>query len=402
MKTQDRDEIKCLMDRVRTISSEPRNLERVNYWQPQPETARDHWRGTPKPRSELPRAPITIEPEIPMWGAMLGFKVDEFYTNPVTYLKYQLKMMIYRYEHWADETCIGKEIPIWLGAPFESSLFGAKTIYAEDASPWLDREPVIKSEDDLDRLELPNFYKSGLMPIAHQYYEVIGELLDDDFKVTFPEWGRSPFGVAFHIRHIDNLAIDMATNPDFTHRLMRFLTDARKQWGRERAKFLDMDVEKGNLYNDEVNCPTLSPKMFEEFVLPYEQELSEFHGGILYWHSCGDTTKLAALIVKIPNLEMFHVGPWTDPTVSVKAFEGKTPLEFCLDPFSDVQKATPVEMEQKLIEIVEACGPCPYTVRADGLQVITGLQTELNQVDEWIKIAHRVLRNGHSYRHSYK
>ena len=191
-----------------------------------------------------------------MWGAILGFKVDEFYTNPLTYLIYQLKMMIYRYEHWSDETCIGKEIPIWLGAPFESSLFGGKTIYAEDASPWLDREPVIKSEEDLDRQEFPDFYQSGLMPIAHQYYEVIGELIDDDFNVTFPEWGRSPFGVAFHIRRIDNLAIDMATNPEFTHRLMRFITNARKQWVQDRAKFLDMNVEKGNLYNDEVNCPT--------------------------------------------------------------------------------------------------------------------------------------------------
>ena len=38
-------------------------------------------------------------------------KVDDFYTNPVTYLTYQLKMMIYRYEQWADETCIGPEIP---------------------------------------------------------------------------------------------------------------------------------------------------------------------------------------------------------------------------------------------------------------------------------------------------
>ncbi|MBD3305243.1 hypothetical protein GF339_02730 [candidate division KSB3 bacterium] len=389
----DKEELKGLMDRVREIASEPRNTERVKFWQPQPDTARDHWRGTPRPRAELPRAPITVEPEIPMWAAMLGFKVDEFYTNPATYLKYQLKMMIYRYEHWADETCIGTEVPIWLGATFESSLLGAETIYAPDASPWLDREPVIVTEDDLDRLEYPDFRTSGLMPRAHQYYEVLGELLDDDFKVTFPEWGRSPFGVAFHIRRYEQLALDMATNPDFTHRMMRFITDARKHWVQERAKFLDMSVEKGNLYNDEVNTPTLSPKMFEEFVLPYEQELSAFHGGILYWHSCGETTRLAPLIAKIPNLEMFHVGPWTDPAKTVQAFEGKMPLEFCLHPLRDVQQATEAEMESKLVEIAEACGPCPYTVRADGLQVATSLQHELDQVDTWIKVADRVLRN---------
>lgn len=396
IQNQQRDEIKRLMDQVRTIAAEPKNLERFKYWAPQPETARDHWRGTPKPRAELPRAPITVEPEIPMWGAILGFKVDEYYNNPVTYLIYQLKMMVYRYEHWNDDTCIGTEVPIWLGTTFESSLFGAKTIYTADASPWLDREPVIKTEEDLDRIKFPDFYKSGLMPLAHEYYNVLRELLAEDFKLTFPEWGRSPFGVAFHIRHLDNLAVDMATNPEFTHRLLRFITEARKHWVQDRAKFLGMPVEKGNLYNDEVNCPTLSPKMFEEFVLPYEQELSAFFGGILYWHSCGDTTKLVSLIAKIPNLEMFHVGPWTDPAQTVQAFEGKMPLEFCLHPFQDVQHATPAEMEKKLREIVEACGPCPYTVRADGLQVTTDLKQELAKIEEWITVADRVLRNGSS------
>ena len=92
---------------------------------------------------------------------------------------------------------------------------------------------------------------------------------------------------------------------------------------------------------------------------------------------------------------MFHVGPWTDPVQTVRAFEGNVPLEFCLHPLRDVQQATPAEMESKLVEIAEACGSCPYTVRADGLQVLSTLQHELAQVDAWIQIAHRVLRNGH-------
>ncbi len=72
------------------------------------------------------------------------------------------------------------------------------------------------------------------------------------------------------------------------------------------------------------------------------------------------------------------------------------PLEFCLHPLRDIQQATAAEMENKLTEIVEACGPCPYTVRADGLQVASELKNELAQVDEWIKLANRVLRDGHS------
>ena len=132
-------------------------------------------------------------------------------------------------------------------------------------------------------------------------------------------------------------------------------------------------VEKGNLYNDEVNSPTLSVPLYEEFALPYEQELSDFHGGILYWHSCGDTTSLLPSISKIHGLEMFHVGPWTDTAAAVKTFSGKVPLEICLHPVRDIQTAARPVMEKRLSGIARACNGSPYTVRADGLQVVFGV-----------------------------
>ena len=389
---QDREIIRRLFDEVRAISADPKNLERGRYWVPVQNTARDHWRGTPRSRASLPHAPITVEPEITLWAKILGFDIRDFYQNPVTYLINSLRMSIYRFENWDDQTGIGLQIPIWLGVTLESSLFGARTVYTAEDYPWLDREPVIKTRADLDRLEPPDFFSSGLMPLAHRYYQEIGELVGDDVKVSFHEWGRSPFGVAFHIRGMENLLPDMIDDPAFTHRLMRFLTDSRKKWVADRAKFLGTPVDKGNLYNDEVNIPTLSPRLYEEFVLPYEQELSAFHGGILYWHSCGDTTSLAPLISRIPNLEMFHVGPWTDGEACMKVFRGAVPLEFCLHPVKDVQKADRHTMEKRLRGIAQVCDGSPYTVRADGIQLVEGLQHELSTIKEWISTADRVLR----------
>ncbi len=393
IQTRVRDEIRRLMDQVRRIEGEPKNIEKARFWEPAAETARDHWRGTPRPRRDLPRAPITVEPEITMWAKILGFRMTDFYHDPVCYLTNSLRMMVHRYEHWDDDTAIGRQVPIWLGVTLESSLFGARTIFAEDEYPWLDRKPVIGSEEDLDRLEYPDFRTSGLMPQAHRYFEVLRELLEDDFTVTFPEWGRSPFGVAFHIRGYENLAADMALNPEFAHRLLGFITESRRRWTRERARFLGRQVEKGNLYNDEVNTPSMSPDMYERFALPYERELSDFHGGILYWHSCGDTTAMVDRIARIGTLEMFHVGPWTDGAVCNQVFRGQVPLEFCLHPFQDVQHADRPAMERRLRAIGAACGAGPYTVRADGIQVIDGLEPALRAIEEWIATADRVLRD---------
>jgi uroporphyrinogen-III decarboxylase len=373
------------------ISSDKKNLERAQYWQPYPDTARDKWRGTPRARSTINRAPIMIEPEMTMWGSIIGFRADEFYQDPVVFLLNQLKINIFRHENFDEDTCVGKEIVIWLGTTLESSFFGSKTIYTENDYPWIDREPVIRSEEDLEKIESFDFHKTGLMPLCHQYYEVIGELLESDFKVTFPEWGRSPFGVATHVRGYENLLVDMIKNPKFAHRLVRVITDLRKSWVRERATFLRQEVEKGNLYNDEVNSPTLSPQLYEEFALSYELELAEYHGGILYWHSCGDTTTLLPSIAKIPDLEMFHVGPWTDVATAVKTFNGKVPLEICLHPVRDIQTATRITMEKRLSDIAEACNGYPYTVRADGLQIMKDIDRDLKKIGEWNEMARRLL-----------
>jgi uroporphyrinogen-III decarboxylase len=379
------------MNKVRAITKDPKNIEKSRFWEPHSDYTTDKWRGTPRPRRNLPKAPITVEPEMPMWGLMLGFKADKYYSDPVTYLKNLLKIMIYRFENWPEESGVATEIPIWLGVTLESSLFGATTLYEDNDYPWIDREPVIKSESDLAKVKRPDFMKSGLMPRAHQFYEVIGELTDSDYNVVFPEWGRGPFGVATHIRGYENFLSDMISNPGFAHRILRLVTDVRKEWIADRAKFLKKKVGKGNIYNDEVNCPSLSPALYEEFVLPYEIELSDFHGGILYYHSCGDTTKLLPSIVKTKTIEMFHVGPWTDVRSAMDAFKGVVPLEICLHPLRDVQHATVDEVKKKLAEVASACGGCAYSVRADGLQNIGALNEDVNKIERWMGVANSVL-----------
>jgi hypothetical protein len=388
----ERDTIKRLLGRVREIAACPKNQERAAYWEPAADRAMDHWRGTPRPRRGLPHAPITVEPEVTLWRKILGFDIRSYYTDPVVYLTNYLRMLIYRYENWDDQTVIGLQVPIWLGVTLESSLFGARTVYTDNDYPWLDREPALRRREDLDRLPMPDFRTSGLMPLVHRYFEEIRELVDDDVTVSFHEWGRSPFGVAFHIRGMENLLADMMDDPHFTHRLMRFITDARKSWASQRAAFLGRPVEKGNLYNDEVNTPTLSPALYDEFVLPYEQELSEFHGGILYWHSCGETTAMVPSIARIPRLEMFHVGPWTDGKVCMKVFKGAVPLEFCLHPVKDVQQADAAWIEKRLRSIAGACDGAAYTVRADGIQIVQGVDKDLAVLKEWLSAANRVLK----------
>lgn len=387
----DRGRLNGLMDRVEEIAKSPRNLEKRKLWKNPGDSATDHWRGMPESRAKLPRTPITAEPETTLWGELLDFDATDFYSDPVVYLEKFLEIAIYRHEHFDEDTVVGDEIPIWLGVSLESSLFGAKTVYAKGSYPWIARDPVIRGEADLEKLDTCDFRTSGLMPLAHAFYEVIGDLTRGRFKVVFPEWGRSPFGVATHIRGYENFLLDIVDNPPFAHRILALITEARKRWTAERAGFLGKPVGKGNLYNDEVNCPSISPAMYEEFALPYEKELEEFHGGILYWHSCGDTTAMIPSLGQLKTLQMYHSGPWTDVEEAASFFGNRVALEVCLHPVRDVQRASEEEMRRALTRISKACAQTAFTVRADGLQKISNVMDEMETIQRWTRVAREVL-----------
>ncbi len=385
------DEIRALMESVRVAVDSAENERRRGLWVEQTGQARDHWRGVPRPRSEAGCAPLTIEPENAMWARLLGFNLKDYYTAPLTYLAAQLRMKLYHVERLKDDSAIGKEVPIWLGVPFEPSLFGMEVVYEEDKDPWIGRRPILENDRDLGRLSRPDFRSSGLMPVAHRMYEEIGQVLDEDFSVVFPEWGRSPFAVALHLRGMDQILADMVCNPSFVHELVAFITACRNEWTEERARFLGQPIGKANLYDDEVNCPLLSPGLYEECVLPYEMQVSEFCGGVAYWHSCGDTTKLVSLINRIPGLEMFHVGPWTSVREAAAVLRREVALEVCLHPLRDVQDTDAESAAARLEQIAQDAGDRAFTVRADGLQVLTSPDNEMARISRWREIARGVL-----------
>jgi hypothetical protein len=157
---------------------------------------------------------------------------------------------------------------------------------------------------------------------------------------------------------------------------------------------MKVPVQRGSLYNDEVNVPVLSPRLYETFVLPYEADLSVFHGGITYWHSCGNITPLLDSIRTIPNLEMVHISPWSDIRKAVESLRGRgIALEIVLHPYADVQGAPREHIVAHLKSVRKLVEGIPSTVRADGLQVLTSVQQDVKKIKQWADIANELLVN---------
>ena len=376
-----------LLDRIRQAEQSPKNVRTRSLWKGWQRTAGGEFDERP---GQSPSFPITIEPEAPLWADILNFSLVRFYNDPEEYLRRNMQMSLYRFEHWDEDTCIARRIRIWMGVSFEASLFGAETHYGEGQCPWLGGR-VVRSREDFERLQVPDFQSSGLMPQAHRFYERIREILPDDFDVDFPDWERSPFGVCTHLRGTEDMLVDLVQDPDFARAQLRFMTDCRKEWARMRAEFLGQDVQPGVLLNDEVNGALFPPRLYEEFILPGEIKLGQFQG-INYWHSCGKTTDFLPLIRQIPGLEIFHVSPWTDVARGADEMQGLA-LQVCMDPVKDVQRASDDHIRQRIKRIAAACRATPFTIRADGLHTIDTVEKELEAIAHWLALAKQMRSN---------
>jgi len=382
--------IAVLMDQTRSLEKSEENQRRIRLWKPSTNTSESYWHA--RPADSLSSIPFTIEPEHEMWGKILGFDLDRYYTDGKAYLHADLDMKVYRFENFLDGSPVGRSVSIWMGSGFEAALFGVEQAYAKDKDPWVGREPVLQDKKGLANLPVPDFFESPPMKLAHRMYRDIRALLDDDFQVIMPDWCRGPFGIACHLRGMDKIVMDMIEDPSFVHDLMRRTTDARKKWVRQRADFMGAPVQPAALYNDEVGVPLLSPRFYEKFVLPYEIELSEFFGGITYWHSCGNIVPFQKMIQAIPHVEMIHISPWSDLDQSVANLRGSDiALEVVLHALRDVQSAPAEQITSYLTRIREVTRGVPVTVRADALQLMSSVEEDVKKIKLWAEIAKSLL-----------
>jgi hypothetical protein len=393
-------DISRLLDKVRVLVDSPRNRALYELWpaQIEPRAYADfgaYYYWFPTPVNHNGRIPYSLEVEPALWHKFFDLNLEQFYTDPATYLEYWLRITLYRFEHFHTDTPLTKTIDIDFGSVFPQSLFGMDVIYSANEGPWVGLEPVWETEAKFASARFPSFYDSGLSPLAHRFYAEIRDLVGEDFRVHFISWRKGPFSLLTHLRGYVQLLVDFYDRPRFVHKMMAFVTEAMKQWYAERRAFTGED-HFGPIYlgNDEVGTPSISPAIYEEFVLPYEIDLSNYFGGIDYWHSCGNTTRLAPLIARIPNVHMFDIGPWTELRPAIEAYTNVPGASVMrrINPIDSVIRADDEQMVKPLHEVREMCGGnIPTMVLVDGLNYIEDWRADFEKIHQLDRACHEIL-----------
>ena len=175
--------------------------------------------------------------------------------------------------------------------------------------------PSIKSPEDLDRLHVSE--ETKWFQFMKKGYDYLRSKKDDSFVLSM-RGTMAPMDLA-NALHGDELFMDFILQPEFVHRLMKFLVDAIDWYYRHLQTWTD-DIDGGNvqyigsgwmdkniighLSNDAALL--CSPEIYEEFAFPYESELVEKFNGVFY-HVHNERMHFIPKLAQLPGMTLLEV-----------------------------------------------------------------------------------------------
>jgi MtaA/CmuA family methyltransferase len=169
-----------------------------------------------------------------------------------------------------------------------SADLGGEMVYPESKPPYL-RKPLINSVTDLQTLSyLDPTDRSGRM--GDRVLAVLEMAKAVSGKVAVLGWIDMPFAEACSVCGVTEFMLLMKDDPAGAHRILTYLT-------RIVIDFALAQVEVGAdmIGAGDAATSLISPEMYSEFALPYEQEVCKaIHdaGSLVKLHVCGNTTHL--------------------------------------------------------------------------------------------------------------
>lgn len=235
-----------------------------------------------------------------------------------------------------------------------SAELGGEMDFPEDKPPYLLR-PLVTTPADIDALGHPD-PTAGRLGDRVRAVEEMARAAAGRFAVL--GWVEMPFAEACNLCGVSNFMMLLVDDPATAHRLLERLTAMEIEFARAQiAAGADM-IGAGD-----AAASLISPEMFAEFALPYEQRVCEaIHaaGSLMKLHICGDTRALLPLMAA-SGADLFNVDHLV-PLAQAKAVYAAAGKCFKgnLDPVAHMMQATPEECEAHALRCLAEAGDAPF------------------------------------------
>lgn len=179
--------------------------------------------------------------------------------------------------------------------------WGITTIKVGQFNEWTGTPLATATIGDLDGYHWPDPYKGqrdrDLKEDVENYFN------KTDFSISTRSPSRGFFDMACFLRGYDKFMMDMALDKKLVHKLMGKILEVLLAYYdvllNTAGPYVDIVETQDDLAHQ--NAPFFSPKMYDEFMLPYRKELNAFikskaPQAKIYQHCCGAIRKI------IPNM----------------------------------------------------------------------------------------------------
>lgn len=258
-----------------------------------------------------------------------------------------LRMRLYAAEHFADDEVLDSTFAV--GACVTTSGWGLEPVYhrtaERGASVW---EAPLRDPSDLEKLHFPEVSVDDAA--TQRQLELAQEVFDGLLEVRLHNWHWWTLGLIgelARLRGLEQILLDMADRPEFVHEAMGFLQAGRLRWLDSLEQLGLLTLNNGNHYvgsggfgftrelpaadfdGTHVRCrdlwafaenqeaSTISPRMFQEFVLNYQLPILE-RFGLNCYACCEPIHDRLDAILAIPRLRRLSVSPWTDRAIAAE------------------------------------------------------------------------------------
>jgi hypothetical protein len=242
---------------------------------------------------------------------------------------------------------------------------------------------ILATEEDLEKIKNPVISYDHDKTMRN--YEKIGSILGDIMPVRLT--GVSYLGVVTwddiaRYRGVTNLLIDLAERPEFMHKIVRKLTDAKISYMEQIEALGLFDSDPYSLHCTPIHTSQLpsedyeggkvtlkdiwgrgtaqifasvSKQMHYEFDIEYMKETIG-RCGLSYYGCCEPLDKKIDILEKLPNLRKISITPWADVRVAAEGINTKYVLSAKPNPATVSESILDKEnLRKEIKEILSAC-----------------------------------------------
>jgi len=202
----------------------------------------------------------------------LGVPAREFYTSPEILAAGTLEI----------QEKYGIDVPVldYDVYNIEAEALGQEIKYSDTDMPDVDRsKPLIRGRDDLKKIRTPDFDRDGRFAHVIEMNRIFRNLIGGA-EITIRIC--APFSLAANIRGIEQIFMDMYSDPDFVKELFdRVVEEVLAPWVIRLKKEFPR-VKNISADDASASLPIVSPGIIEEWILPYVIRLRELAGHDVY------------------------------------------------------------------------------------------------------------------------